>query len=154
MANFLTAESLIVDRLQDKVDAADWTGKKKPRVLTTSQAAQVEERSQVVPAIYVVLDGYQPVEQVGAGAITSLESTWSIVVAVRSAKSHDSGDGIREDATALIDLVLDALLGFKPSPAFAAMKAAPSPGPAYTDAGFGYFPLIFTTRSTSRGSVT
>lgn len=154
MANFLTAQNLIVARLEAKIAAADWTGKKKPRVLTARDAEEIEERSQVVPAIYVVFDGFQPVGETNSGAVATLESTWIITAAVRSARDHQSGDGVRADAIELVDLILDAMLGWRPSKDFMPARPAPTPKPGYSDAGFGYFPAVFTIRTVARGSVT
>lgn len=152
MASLLDAESLIIARLQQRVDAADWTGSVKPIVQSEAELAGVEEQSQVAPAIQVLLNGYQPVDERGEGKITLFELDWLIVVAVRSGYEVRSGEGLRIEATPMMDLVLAALLGWKPSADFSHMKAAPAPGPAYTDAGFGYFPLMFKTRATVRGT--
>lgn len=154
MANFLTCESLIIARLQAKIDAADWTGKTKPVVLAEAEVERIEERSQVAPAVWVLLNGYQPVGDVGVGAVTTFELNWQIVVAVRSGYGMGSSEGVRLEAAPIVDVVLDALLGWKPSKDFAHMRAEQSPGPGYSDAGFGYFPHNFTTRTTVRGSVT
>lgn len=153
MATIIECQNLILARLQAKVDAATWSGMTKPRIFTASDAAQIEEKSQVVPALYIRLDGYDPVQETGGGAITHFELTWTVFAAVRSAKSVSTGAGVREDAGVLLDLVLAALLGWTPAPGYSSMKAAPAGGPNYSEAGFGYFPLVFTTRTTIRGDL-
>ena len=153
MANFLTCEGLILARLQAKIDAVDWTGKTKPVVLAEAEVERIEERSQVAPAVWVLLNGYQPVQDVTPG-IATIELSWQIVVAVRSGYGMGSGDGVRIEAAPIIDVVIDALLGWRPSKDFQSMKLDQSPGPGYSDAGFGYFPHNFTTRTQVRGSVT
>lgn len=146
---FLDTEAAIITRLEAKLLAAE----NKARVFAASQMALIEERQQIVPALYVVFDGYEPVQAIAAGKIQQIEQTWTITVAVRNAYGQTSGEGVRADAEPLLELVLAALCGWKPSAEFTGMALAPGGAPAFGD-GFGYFPLHFRTRVSVRGSTT
>lgn len=148
---FIDPEAAIAERLQARIDAVDWTGKSKPRVLSAADAANMEERSQIVPAFYIVFDSYAPTQQVGQGMVQEIAQDWTINVAVRNARSHANAQGVRDEAAPLIDIVIRALAGWKPAQDFSAFRLIAGTGPAFTEAGFGYFPLTFQTRTTVRG---
>lgn len=147
----LDPEAAIVARLQARIDEGTWTTSKKPRVLAAADLANMEERSQIVPALYVIFDGYEPTQQVGDGRVQEISQDWTIAVAVRNAYSHQNAQGVRDEANPLIDLVLGAMLGWSPGTGFRTFKMQPGVGPVFSDAGFGYFPLQFQTRVAVRG---
>ena len=146
---FLDTEALIIARLQAKLAAASNTA----RVFAASQMALIDERQQIVPAIYVVFDGYDPTQSVGNGRVQQIEQHWTITVAVRNAYGQVSAEGVRNDAEPLLALVLAALCGWTPGAEFSGMVLAPGGAPVFGE-GFGYFPLHFRTRTMVRGSTT
>lgn len=155
MSSFLAPEAALVTRLVEHIDLATWDEpRKKPRVFTAADAANVEERSQMAPALYVVLDSYAPTQgqQGSYGRVQQIEQQWVVYAVVRNARSHDRAQGVRDDAAALVDLVIGALCGWAPSADFNPFRMMPDSGPIYSDAGFGYFPLRFETRCVVRGA--
>lgn len=150
--SFLAPEALIVARLEERVQAAAWGDRKLPRVFTAADAANVEERSQMAPAYYVVLDSYAPTQGQGNGRIQQIEQQWVVYAVLRNAAKHDRAQGVRDDANAMIDLALGALCGWAPGVDFNPLRLMADSGPVYSDAGFGYFPLRFETRCVVRGA--
>ncbi len=150
--SFFDLESVLVQRLSERVAAADWGERKVPKVLTAADSEGVEERSQLAPAFFVVLDSYAPVEQVARGRVQLVEQAWVIFVVVRNASRTASAGGVRDDAKAMIDLVTSALCGWEGHPDFSPLYMGRDTGPIYSDAGYGYFPLRFTTRCVVRGA--
>lgn len=148
---FLSCEALLVARLEAYVAAADWTGRKAPRVFKDADAAAVEERAQLAPAYFVVFEGHAPTQETNAGRVQQINQHWAIYASLRNARRHGSAQGVRDDADALMELALRALCGWVPSSEFAPLRMIESPGPVYSDAGFGYFALRFETRCVVRG---
>lgn len=114
--------------------------------------AAVPEVNMVTPSLAVIYTGYTPGTKADqAGMIQSLALGWTIVVNVASAQQSDRGDGVRLEASPIIDAVLEALLGWRPIPKFQPLKLEAAPGAAVSDAGFGYYPVAFSTAATYRG---
>lgn len=145
---FLAPEAALITRLEEKLTAASNAA----RVFTAAQMATIEERAQITPALYIVFEGYTPTQDVNGGRVQQIEQSWTITVAVRNASGQGTGSGVRAAAVPLIELVLAALCGWKPDPAFSGMALADGPGPLFSE-GYGYFPLRFTTRTHVRGTV-
>lgn len=144
-------EEAMVDRLTDKLGATV------KRVFTTSEYADVDEQSQDTPNVAVIYQGYAPVSTPGGmyGAkVQQIEKTFYVVVAVRSALNTRTRKGAREASAPIVQAVMDALIGWRPSalPHEGPLQLAPAPGAAFTDAGFAYYPIAFTNRRTHRGS--
>lgn len=150
--SFLALEDLIVARLEERVASHAWGDRKVPKVLVAADGADVEERSQFAPAYYVVFDNYEPVQEVNRGIVQQIAQHWVIFVVVRNAKKHASAQGVRDDGAVMADLALSALLGWKGHADFSPLYMAADTGPVYSDAGYGYFPLRFTTRCVVRGA--
>lgn len=153
--SFLDPEQLICARLLQRVqqlDEAEAWPTRVPKVLTAADAANVEEQSQLAPAYYVVLESYAPTQEVGRGGVQQIEQQWVIYVVVRNAQGHASGQGVRDDAKQMIDVVLAALCGWRPSAEFTPLLMGTDTGPIYSDAGYGYFPVRFSTRCVVRGA--
>lgn len=122
------------------------------KVYKQADYAAIPETSMVTPSVAVIYNGYTPGGAIRPGAIQSVEFGWLAVVNVRNARDSATGQGARDDASPLIDAVFEALLGWKPLPKFQALKLEPAPGAAVSDAGYGYFPLAFSTTGTYRGN--
>lgn len=149
-------EEKIVDRLKDKLGALV------KAVYTTTEVAQVEESSQATPNVAVIFQGYTPVAAAGGGAATyagrtqTIEKTYYITVCVRSALNTRTSAGARQASSPIVEAVIKALLGWRPAdlPEEGPLQLAPAPGPAFTDAGFAYYPIAFTNRRTYIGDPT
>jgi hypothetical protein len=144
-------EEAIVARLQDRLGATV------KRVYTTAEYADVEEESQLTPAVGVVYQGYAPVStpgQVYGAKVQQIEQTFYVVVAVRNARNTRTRDGAREASAPLVKACLNALIGWRPPdlPEEGPLQLAPAPGAAFTDAGFAYYPIAFINRRTERGT--
>lgn len=115
--------------------------------------ADVAEVNMVTPSLAVIYNGYTPGGQPGDKPVPvqSIALGFIVVVNVASALQTDRGDGVRLEASPIIDAVLEALLGWRPIPKFQPLKLEPAPGAAVSDAGFGYYPLAFSTTATYRG---
>ena len=123
------------------------------QVYTQTDYERVQERAMVTPSVAVIYSGYGLGDKVGtAGMIREVQFNWLVVVNVRNAYATDSGQGVRDDASPIFDAVLESLLGFRPSPKHKPMQLEPAPGAALNDAGFGYYPLAFSTLATYRGN--
>lgn len=126
------------------------------KVYTAAELSQVEEQSQVCPHWCVVYNGYEPVdsEMVAAsqGAIQQVRFNWLVVLGIRNAKGTATHQGAREDAAPLLDEALAALMGFRPATGYSPLVLEPAPGAGFTDKGFAYYPLAFTTGRTYRGT--
>lgn len=146
---FLDDESLLIDKIESTV--ADLTiGGRAIRVLPAAEMALVEDQSQAVPAVFVVYDGHEPTNALAHGAIQEIEQHWIIVVAVRNARGQLNGQATRQDAGSMIDVILPALLGWKPDATGSSFRLVKSPAPTFAD-GLGFFPFTFTRRRSFRG---
>ncbi len=154
--SWFALEELIVARLEGRVaeavEAGTWGDRKVPKVIVAADLAGVEERAQMAPALFVVFDNYNPAQEVNRGRVQQVEQHWVIFVVTRNARGQHSGQGVRDDARPLLDLVTRALCGWEPHPDFGALYMGADTGPIYSEAGFGYFPLRFTTRCVVRGA--
>lgn len=143
MEHLLVAERLIHCRLEERLP-------QEVAIMSAADLVGVSAQAQITPAIHILYDGYSIADEIADGAITMIEQRWLVVVAVRNVRDNASGQATREDAGPLLSLVLSALLGWRPSTEHSALKLGVAPAPVY-DAGFGYFPLTFSTRLTARG---
>lgn len=118
--------------------------------------AAVPEDVMVFPSAAVVYAGYTPLQTPGNVASTAgiqqLGFQFLVVINVSNAGDTGTGEGVQDEVSPLFDACLDALLGFRPIPKFTPLKLDPAPGAAVSDAGFGYYPLAFTTAATYRGN--
>lgn len=140
MEDFFAAEPLLVARIQQEVSV--------PFVLTASEAALVEERQQKTPAVYIVYAGGDPEGDPGRsehGDVTVFRQRWAAVVAVRNVENTVTGEGIRDEAGPLIVQTYRALAGWRPRAGFNPLIMAGDVQAAYSEAGFGYFQLMFET---------
>jgi hypothetical protein len=140
MEDFFAAEPLLVARIKDQVDVRF--------VLTASQAALVDEQQQKTPAVYLLYAGGDPEGEPGRserGDLTVFRQRWAAVVAVRNVENTASGQGIREEAGPLIVQTYRALAGWRPADGFNPLIMAGDVQAAYSEAGFGYFQLLFET---------
>ncbi len=117
--------------------------------------AAVPEENIVCPSAAVVYSGYTPQQTPGNAAnmahVQLVAFSWLVVLNVSNAGDTGTGEGVQDEVSPLFDACMQALLGFRPVPGFTPLKLDPAPGAAVSDAGFGYYPLAFTTAATYRG---
>ncbi|SIQ96453.1 hypothetical protein SAMN05421829_108164 [Aromatoleum tolulyticum] len=135
--DFLGLEPLIIERLKATVPAAR-------AVLAAEDLADVQERSQVAPALHVIYGGYRVLEATDTGRAATTEQTWIVVAVVKGAGQRgDAPAALRASAAALVSPVLSALMGWRPADRMRPLKLANGPRPVFSG-GFAYFPLTFT----------
>lgn len=143
MMSFLALEPALVARLTERLPAT-------VRVLTAADLASVAEGSQPTPAVHVVLRGYTVAESRPDGRAARLRIPLLMVVAVRNAQAVRTGSGARESADPIIDAVMGALMGFKPSMVSAPLALTDAPTGGFS-AGFSYTPISFSTEMVVQG---
>lgn len=139
---FATDEAAIIARLRDRLPA----GVTVEPLRELERAPQLRQRA---PAAWVIYDGYRVGDATGSGAVQQVVSEWFVVVATRSAKGAGEVDAARDEAAALCEQVLEALLGYHVGRG-RYLRLADAPGPEY-DAGYCHVPLAFTCAATFRG---
>ena len=138
MTDFLSAEQLIIDRLNDQLSIT---------VLSSSDIAGVKEKEQITPAIHVLFGGHRPVKSARKALDITYQQTWIVVVAVRNVSRINSGQKAREDAGPIMHDVLSALQGWRPSKSHQPLKPISSIREGYSN-GFLYYPCGFETELT------
>jgi hypothetical protein len=144
MTNYLSAEQPIMDRIRAEVSDVVY-------VLSAADLDGVSEKEQFTPAVHVLYKGDKvdtgPGGQASDGSKQNVDQQWYAVVAVRNARTSDTGKDARSDAGTIVLKVLKALQGFKPTVDHGPMKRTNGADPGYSK-GFLYVPLLFTTRVT------
>lgn len=150
MSDFLALEQPLLDRLLEKVRFDD-------RPVDTIAVRQVKvdaanEPVLRVPALLVSYDGYRSMESSAAKA--TIRQIWSITSVIANLRDTARLGG-REDASFLIDQVIEAILGWVPPINDGrAWKSFQLADPVYR-VGYGarnsYFPLSFTTERVVKG---
>lgn len=141
MADFLEIGALIEQRIKDAgIDVY---------VGGASDLASLTERAQPDRAAYVIYAGFTPGASNGPG-VRSVTQRWMVTVCVRNVRGIQSGEGVRNDAGPLIHQIVALLMGWRPSASYDFLALEPSPAPYFGD-GVGYFPIMFSTKTTIRG---
>lgn len=143
---FLALEGVLKTRLQAKVPAA-------VKVFSASDLLTVKSHAQVAPAIHVYYGGFTVLEEKDNGSTQMIEQRWFAVPVVRNAANQVTGEGARVAASELIEIVMEALLGFRPGAPYSALRLYDGPMPAWID-NLGYHPLGFKTTRVCRGELT
>ena len=140
LANYLSAEGLIIARLKARLPAVR-------AVLSAADLVGVEERSQITPALHVLYDG--DTVQESPGRAQSVGQRWLVIVAVRNVRDQMGGSAARADAGALLTQVIQALQYWAPSPQHGKLMRANAPKAHQGE--YSYFPLAFVTDIVSAG---
>ncbi|MBI2278193.1 MAG: hypothetical protein HYU74_12635 [Dechloromonas sp.] len=118
-------------------------------IFCTEALAGVMEKSQVTPALHLVLHSYKPIED------NASDNRWReiyLVVAVQKNQRQGVGaKAVREAAPAMLKEAIAALDGWKCPGAVGVVRAIDPPNPQITQ-GFGYFPLAFTVDVVTDGA--
>lgn len=138
--NFHAAEAGIVEQLKACCQAGP--GAWARAVETRDVLATVAEEMQVVPAVYVVYDGYAVLDADEQRAL--LAHRWIAVVAVSDASQGREAGPRNQAAGPYVADVLAALHGYLPPGCTGALVPAPPPRPYYSEARFAYYPVAFS----------
>lgn len=141
---FATQEQKILDRLREKLGPDVHVGPMR-------DLERVAELRQKAPAAWVIYDGFRvgPVNGQAAGGVQMLLPDWFVVVTAKSSRGNGDGMDARDQASALAQATIEALLGFAVGPG-QYLRVGESPGPEY-DAGYCHVPLAFTATATFKG---
>jgi hypothetical protein len=139
----LEAGERLVNRLKARCAMAG------DNVFSTADLAGVKERSQVTPALHVVLHSYRPLSD-DSGPTSRWLEIYLVVVVVKHARQAIGAEAIRGSAAPLIAEVIAALDGWRCAGCIGRVRAIDPPNPLITDS-FGYFPLAFGVESVTEG---
>lgn len=146
---FSDLETAIIARLEAQLATLSPV----PRVFPAADLANVRDKSQSAASVFVAYNGIIEVDdQANAPHVAKLTTEFIIWIVSRSASRHGSQQGTREAADPLVEAVIAALMGWRPSPQVERLRLGQAPGEVYAD-GFGYFPLTFTCRRQVRGTI-
>lgn len=139
-------EQAIVARLKERLATGD--DRMLKVVYDTREYTAVEEESQLVPAAAVLYNGYRTDSEVGNGTVQAVVFEYLVVVVTRSSEQTLRATGAKVQASEIFDAVVRTLIGWKPATAVKRLALGDAPGAGYSDAGFTYLPIAFTTRMT------
>lgn len=139
---FSDAEQKIVDRLRAVLPAGVYVG-------TLRELEKVPEMRQKAPACWVIYDGFSVGELIPPGTVQKISMQWYVVVAAKSAKGNGQATTARDEASAICDTVLGALLGYHLGNG-RYLRLSDAPGPEY-DGGYCHVPLAFSNPATFKG---
>lgn len=119
-------------------------------VFTTASLAGVKEKSQVTPALHLVLHSYQPLSNDGSGN-SRWRLIWLVIAVVRNARQNAGAAPIQGEAGDLLAESIGALDGWRCPDTSKNMEAIDPPPTLIAD-GFGYFPLAFAVEVVTDGA--
>jgi hypothetical protein len=138
---FADTEQKIIDRLVERIPGVT--------VAPLRELERVPEMRQRAPAIFVIYDGLTAGQAIGTGAVQQITQEWYVVIAAKSARGAGESNAARDQAGAIADQVLSALLGYHLGGG-RYLRLSDSPGPEY-DAGYCHLPLAFSNAATFKG---
>lgn len=135
--SFLDLEQVLVDRLRAELPDT-------VKVFSAAELSAVQANSQIAPAVHVIYGGFKVDSTSTDRATAKITQTWYVVPVVRNVASQIDGAGARKEASAHIDLTLQALLGWQFDRSQAPLELI-DPPPSRWIRGLGYHPLAFRT---------
>lgn len=123
-----------------------------PRVFSVSDLQGVKENAQPDQALFVVLDGYRVVKCEAEAKFAQVDLRWLVVVAVRNARQTDAAASVRDTAGAIMQSVIQTLLGWRPPGASGAVRLTDALRPGRSDQ-FSYYPLGFAVATILKGDL-
>lgn len=145
MSFFIDVENAIAERLRQGLTDI----KPLPKVYQSRDLAAIKDRSQGDLSVFVAYNGIISIKPIAPtvpnrGTITHEYLIW---IVARSAKQHAGQIGTREIADPVLERIAELLMGCRVLKGLEALELAPSAlSPAYSENGFGYFPLTFHQR--------
>lgn len=141
---YAAAEQAIIERLKDRMPAG-------VHVAALRDLEEVPELRQKAPAVWVIYDGFRVGRRIeSTPGVVQIVQDWFVVVAAKSARNAGGVEGARDQASALCEQALAALLGFHLGGG-RYLQLEEAPGPEY-DAGYCHVPLAFSNAATFRGT--
>lgn len=150
MSFFIDVENAIAKRLRERLTDI----KPVPKVYQSRDLASIKDRSQGDLSVFVAYNGNGEVKPIAPtipnrATITHEYLVW---VVARSAKQHAGQLGTREIADPVLEQIVCLLMGCRVIKGLEPLELAPSAmSPAYSENGFGYFPLTFHQRKQLHG---
>ncbi|MBW7901260.1 MAG: hypothetical protein H3C26_07275 [Rhodocyclaceae bacterium] len=144
--SLLNAGSYLIERAREACPAA------RGNVFSTDDLAGVAEKTQVAPALHVVLYGYQPAEDDGDGTVR-WDEVWLVVAVVKHAARRDRPLAQQKEAVPLVAEVLAAFSGWRlpaESGVHCRLKVVPGPRPHFSET-HAYFPVALRTQPKTAG---
>lgn len=109
------------------------------------------EKVRPAPCCYVAYDDYSVLETGPDGTAARVSVRWVVIVAAKNVARAGDGQPAREDANAIVNAVLQRLMGWQASPAHSPLMLAPAAGAEYSG-GTQFVPLGFEVEQVlSRG---
>lgn len=101
------------------------------------------EKGRPTPCAYVVYDGARVLALADGGAEARVAGRWVVVLAAKNVARAGDGAAAREDAQALADATLAALMGWRADQKHQPLRLAELPPPEFA-AGTVFLPLVLT----------
>lgn len=124
-------------------------------VYTETEYDAIQENVMIHPSAAVIYNGYTPRANPGQmktiPGVQLVGMQFMVVLNIASAANTLTNEGVQDEVSPLFDAVLEELLGYRISSNFLPLALDPAPGAAVSRAGFGYYPVAFTTARTYRG---
>lgn len=140
----IDVEAAIVARLAATVKEAGTV----KYVYDTREYGAVVEESQLTPALAVIYNGYRAGTELTRGAVQQVEILFLVVAITRSAVGTLRATGAKSEASDVFNAAMQALTGWKPGKGIKALQLEDAPGAGYSDAGFTYLPIAYSTSIT------
>lgn len=139
LTGFFDAQELVIQRLQATVPSLGFVG-------GSRNMKEVFARQVPFPAALVLFNKYKPLKKQTAafGAFQAIEQVIEVVIVDDNQDDYESGAGARIEAGPIVLQVMQALMGWIPSPAHTNLHLEQGAQAAYVG-GLAYFPLAFST---------
>ncbi len=111
------------------------------KVYSSTDLAQMNERSQITPAVHVIYRGDKVPLQSQGGAVGHVTQTWTVVLAINLRQKEQAGELLAQLIKALSGVVTP--LG--------PINRVNAPQPSFRP-GFGYYPLAFEIKFRTQGA--
>lgn len=141
---YAEAEKQIIERLRATLPGTVY-------VDAVHDSDTAKDQRQRAPAVWVIYDGYTKGQSVPNNpGVQQIIQEWAVVIQTRSARGNGATGAARDEASALAEQVIQALLGFDLGRG-KRLHLEEAAGPEY-DAGYCFLPLAFAHATTFRGA--
>ena len=150
MSHFIDIENAIAGYLRQKLTDIQPC----PRVYQSRDLSNIKDKSQGDLNVWVTYNGIAEVHQAAPNVpnVGLIKHEYLVWIVAKSAKSHGNQAGTKELADPVIERVIELLMGARLIKGLEPLHLVPSGlSPAYSDNGYGYFPLAFHHRKQIRG---